>query len=284
MGRELTVGDPVDRAQASVLLGAMNAIGGARRSPWAVVLLPGSVMPAGPAYDGLLADLGPDVDARAKDLEIYATPEPPAGWSLATEEDGITRVADEAGFDRFHLVGYSGGGAACLAFTAHHPDRLLSLALLEPAFAGWQRMTDPERGHFERFRDVLALDGADQMAQFQRLQLADGVEPVRPPSGPPPKWMAQRPAGIRALLDEFYRSDLDLDALARFVRPVLFVLGGRSHPDYYVRMADRLASAFQDFTVEVFPDRHHFDPPHRIEPHRVAKLLRDLWSRAEARP
>jgi pimeloyl-ACP methyl ester carboxylesterase len=110
--------------------------------PWQGVLLPGGVMPAGPAYGALLAELGHDVDARPKELEVYATDEPPPDYSLATEVAGITRVADEAGFERFHLVGYSGGGASSLAFAASHPERLLSLALMEPAFAGWQEMSD----------------------------------------------------------------------------------------------------------------------------------------------
>jgi hypothetical protein len=46
-------------------------------------------------------------------------------------------------------------------------------------------------------------------------------------------------------------------------------------------MAERLARVFPDFTVEVFPDRHHFDPPHRIEPARVAAWLRSLWALAD---
>jgi hypothetical protein len=48
-------------------------------------------------------------------------------------------------------------------------------------------------------------------------------------------------------------------------------------------MAARLGDVFPDFTLEVFPDRHHFDPPHRIEPARVAAALRTLWGRAESR-
>jgi hypothetical protein len=50
----------------------------------------------------------------------------------------------------------------------------------------------------------------------------------------------------------------------------------RAHP----WPAERLAGVFPDFTVEPFPDRHHFDPPHRIEPARVADSLRWLWTRA----
>ena len=30
--------------------------------------------------------------------------------------------------------------------------------------------------------------------------------------------------------------------------------------------------------LEVFPGRHHFDPPHRVEPDRVAASLAALWA------
>jgi pimeloyl-ACP methyl ester carboxylesterase len=248
---------------------------------WQVILLPGGVMPVRPAYGALIAELEPEVDARPKELEVYAAEAPPPDYSLATEVAGITRVADDAGFDRFHLVGYSAGGASSLAFAASHPERLLSLALLEPAFAGWQEMSDAERAHMERFRPLLGKDGPEMLTDFRRLQLASGVDDVPPPPGPPPPWMANRPAGLHAILRTFYASDLDLDALRRFDRPVLFALGGRSHPDYYALMADRLARVFPDFTLETFPERHHFDPPHRIEPARVAATLRSLWARAD---
>ena len=45
--------------------------------------------------------------------------------------------------------------------------------------------------------------------------------------------------------------------------------------------ADRLATIFPDFTIETFPDRHHFDPPHRIEPEHIARSLLALWQRAD---
>jgi GNAT superfamily N-acetyltransferase len=46
-------------------------------------------------------------------------------------------------------------------------------------------------------------------------------------------------------------------------------------------MAGRLAGVFPDFKLETFPERHHFDPPHRVEPQRVAELLLALWRRAD---
>ena len=71
------------------------------------------------------------------------------------------------------------------------------------------------------------------------------------------------------------------DVLRRFDRPVYFALGGRSNPDDFARIAVRLAGVFSDFTLDVFEDRDHFDPPHRVEPVRLAAALRELWTRAE---
>jgi pimeloyl-ACP methyl ester carboxylesterase len=245
-----------------------------------VVLLPGGVLPAEPAYAALLGVLGDRVDAIAKDLEVYAGDEPPPDFSLATEVKGILREADARGFERFHLVGYSGGGASSLAFTAQHGGRLLSLALLEPAWAGNER-TAAEDALMERFRDLEPLPPDQFMTGFLQLQLAPGVEPPPPPEGQPPPWMSKRPAGLRAFINAFDNADLDLEALRAFDRPVYFALGGCSNPDYYERMAERLAEIFPDFTLETFPERHHFDPPHRIEPERLAHSLLALWRRAE---
>lgn len=246
-----------------------------------VLLLPGIVLPAEQAYAALLQVLGERVDAVAKDLEVYAGDQPPPGHGLDTEVEGIVREADARGFDRFHLVGYSGGGAASLAFSSVHGDRLLSLALLEPAWAGNDR-APPEEAVMQGFRALEPLPPDQFMAGFQRLQLAAGVEPPQPPEGPPPAWMAKRPAGIRAFLDAFEKGDLDADALRGFDRPVYFALGGRSNPDYFGCMAERLAATFPDFTIETFPERHHFDPPHRIEPEHLANSLLVLWRRAES--
>jgi pimeloyl-ACP methyl ester carboxylesterase len=245
-----------------------------------VVLLPGGVVPAEPGYAALLEVLGERVDAVAKDLEVYAAERPPADYSLDTEVEGALRAADGHGFGRFHLVGYSAGGAAALAFAAADGGRLASLALLEPAWAGNER-TPGEQTLWERFGALAPLPSDRFMAEFVRLQLATGVEPPPAPDGPPPPWMARRPAGLRAFIDAFDHGQLDLEALRAFDRPVYFALGGRSNPDYYGRMAERLAAIFPDFTAETFLERHHFDPPHRIEPERLAESLLAIWQRAE---
>jgi hypothetical protein len=151
---------------------------------------------------------------------------------------------------------------------------------LDPAWAGTER-TPAERALWQRFGALGSLPSNEFMAEFVRLQLARGVEPPPAPDGPPPPWMTKRPAGLRAFIDAFDNGHLELNALHAFGRPVYFALGGRSNPDYYARMAERLAAIFPDFTIETFPERHHFDPPHRIEPGRLATSLLALWQRAQ---
>jgi pimeloyl-ACP methyl ester carboxylesterase len=255
----------------------------ARDQPWPVILLPGAILPAELAYPALLAELGADVDARPKDLEMYAGPTiPPPGYSLATEVEGIRRVADDAGFGTFHLVGYSGGGACAIAFAARHPDRLRSLALMEPAWAGRDGQTPVEAAIYERLWAIPALPPDEIMAAFVRIQLGPGVEPPPTRPGPPPPWMPARLVSIGGFTRSFRDFEPDWTALRDFDRPVYYALGGRSNQELFGRIADRLAGVFPDFTLEVFADRHHFDPPHRIEPARLASSLRGLWTRAEA--
>jgi pimeloyl-ACP methyl ester carboxylesterase len=245
------------------------------------MLLPGIVLPAEPAYGALIEALGPDVEAVAKDLEVYATPEPPQDYSLEVEIEGVLREADAHDWARFHLVGYSGGGAASLALAAARAERLASLALLEPAWAGNRDLSPAEKALWVQFDRLEGLPVEQFMSTFMRLGLKPGVPLPAPPPGDPPPWMAKRPAGIRAIQGAFKRSDIDGEALRHFDRPVYFALGALSNPDQYGEIAKRLSGVFPDFELEVFDERHHFDPPHRIEPERLANSLKKLWDRAE---
>jgi pimeloyl-ACP methyl ester carboxylesterase len=250
-------------------------------SAFRVLMLPGSVLPAEPAYGALIAALGADADPVAKDLEVYAMPEPPNDYSLDLEIAGVLREADARGWERFHLAGYSGGGAAALAFAAARPERLSSLALLEPAWAGNWDQSPAEKALWVEYERLERQPFDQFMPAFMRLGLRPGVPVPAPPPGDAPPWMAKRPAGIRAFLRTFKRDDIDREALGRFDRPVYFALGGLSNPDEYGEIAKRLSGVFPDFELEVFEERHHFDPPHRIEPERLAHSLKALWQRAE---
>ena len=94
-------------------------------------------------------------------------------------------------------------------------------------------------------------------------------------------WVSKRPAGLRSLVRAFDATDLDSAALRSFDRPVYYALGGLNHPDLYAQIGERLAGVFSDYTLERFEERHHFDPPHRVEPERLATSLQALWARAD---
>jgi pimeloyl-ACP methyl ester carboxylesterase len=193
----------------------------------------------------------------------------------------VVREADALGWERFHLAGYSGGGAASLACAAAIPERVASLALLEPAWAGNWDLSSAEQALWLESDRLQELPAEEAMPAFMRLQLKPGVPLPAPPSGDPPPWMAKRPAGIRAIVRAFKSGDIDREALHSFDRPVYFALGGLSNPDQFEEIAKRLSGVFPDFELEVFEERHHFDPPHRIEPERLANSLLALWRRAE---
>jgi pimeloyl-ACP methyl ester carboxylesterase len=249
-------------------------------SPLQVMLLPGVVLPAAPAYGGLVTALGSRVEAVSKDLEVYRERVPPTGYSLDTEVTGVLAEADALGWDRFHLLGYSAGGAVALTTAARAPARLLSLGLLEPAWGGGWGWSAAHRRLWATYEQLGRLPPDQLMPAFMRLQVHADVA-LPPPPTPQPPWMAQRPAAIRAVMQAFTTAQLDRDVLAGFTPPVYFALGDRSNPDQFGDIADRLAQVFRDFTLETFPDRHHFDPPHRAEPQRLAASLMSLWLRAE---
>src|SRR6476646_9245635 len=124
--------------------------------PFRVILLPGSVLPGDLAYGSLVAALGSTTDAVVKELEVYATPEAPADYTLDLEVAGVLRDGDERAWEEFHLVCYSAGGAAALAFAARHSERLASLALLEPAWAGRRDLSPHEQALWREYDRVEA--------------------------------------------------------------------------------------------------------------------------------
>lgn len=236
-------------------------------------------MPAELAYADLRRALGADVDAIANDHAVYAGDVPPADYSLDLEVETVLRAADEREFERFHLVGYSGGGAIALVLCAAHPERLLSLTLMEPAWAGNEELSAEELRQREEYDRVMALPGDERMGPFIRAALAPDTTMPAPPPGPSPPWMAKRPAGLEAFWRAFANQALDRERLRAFRAPVLLVVGGRSSAAAHAQ-AQRLAAIFPDARIETFAERHHFDPPHRVEAERLAARLHELWDRA----
>ncbi len=249
-----------------------------------VVFVPGGVTPAAISYGPVLDVIRDQVQPVVKDLELYATDRPPANYGLEMEVEGIRRAADAAGFTAFHLVGYSGGAAISLAFTARYPDRLKSLALIEPAWIGNEDWTAEDAADWAELDAAMALPPEERMRAFMRWHMRPGVEPPRPPTlpGPPPPWMAQRPAGLEALSGAFKAYRLERERFRGFGQPVYHAVGGLSRA-FFERNAATLGRYFPRQRVEVNEGRSPIDPPHRAEPERFARALRGLWAQGDAR-
>ena len=250
----------------------------ARSAPLPVVFLPGGVTPVALSYAPLLEELGGEIAPVLKDLEVYAANEPPADYSLQLEVDALEGVADEAGLETFHLVGFSGGGAVSLDFAAQHPGRLRSLAIYEPAREpGSLVLADhPEYGAARGQRSP-----DEMMAAFTSLQLRPGVEPPPPPPGPAPEWMAKRPDGLRAMMRAFETDTTDPELLRHCAFPVYLAYGLLTH-EGMIRRMQALGGLLPDVWIEAYAGLHHFAPPQRSRPAHYAGALRHLWARAEA--
>ena len=243
-----------------------------------VIALPGGVMPAQIRYASLQATLGDEVEFHWKDLEVYASDEPPSDYSIEKELAALVAFADSLKLRRFHLLGYSGGGFVSLAFAGMHPDRLLSLAVFEPARVPGKFGPD-EAAEDQALRQGLAgKQGPDFMRAFTTLQLRKGVE-APPPPGPPPPWMGKRPAGLGAMLGAFGRYSFDRERLRNCNFPILYAYGDQTAQMVEFQAAV-LAGLVHDIHIKRFAGIHHFVPPEQIYMPEHVQALRELWARA----
>jgi pimeloyl-ACP methyl ester carboxylesterase len=241
-----------------------------------VLFLPGILMPASLRYERLFGVLGDDVHAVAKELEIYRGPSvPPPGYAFEDEIEGIGRAADEAGFARFHLYGHSGGGACALALAALRPERVLSLALDEPAI---DFSPEDVRELREVHLPIADLPPEQRMGAFLRTLLREDVPPPAALEKRPP-WMTDRPAGVAAFVRALAEADVPFERLGRFERPVYYSYGSLSN-ETWERMAERLSGVFPNVTVDRYEGLSHLNTSHIAEPERVAAALRRLWASA----
>lgn len=185
------------------------------------VVFVSSTTPAEITYGPLLGVVGGEVRGIPKDLEVCAGDTPPSDYEFDMEVEGIRRVTDEAGEESVHLVGFSAGASAALAFAAKYPERAASLALVEPPFIGNEGRTPEETAFWAEGDEVMALLPTEQMGAFVGLVLRPGAAPP-PPPGPLPPWMIKMPVAHQALHRSFKTYDLDMGSLRGFRGPVYF--------------------------------------------------------------
>ncbi|MDO8615470.1 MAG: alpha/beta hydrolase [Dehalococcoidia bacterium] len=109
----------------------------AKRAKGAVILLHGWIGTSSWMFRHILPQLGRRYHTVAPDL-------PGFGRSQTLDDapsiDGyvefVRALADELGFDRFHLVGVSVGGTVALSFAHRYPERVVKLAVQGPVYRG----------------------------------------------------------------------------------------------------------------------------------------------------
>jgi hypothetical protein len=157
---------------------------------------------------------------------------------------------------------------------------VLTLALDEPATDFSPQ--DVEEIH-RVFLPLLELPPDRMMPAFINAQMRDGVEPPPMMEGPPPPWMADRPAGVAAFVRMLSTADVAVERLKAFDRRVFYSYNSRSN-ETWGRKAERLGELFPNMTVELYDGLSHLNSSHAAEPERVAAALRRLWdSEAAAR-
>jgi pimeloyl-ACP methyl ester carboxylesterase len=243
------------------------------RSGPAIVFLPGIVAPAAIRYAPLIRELGPGIQAFTKELDIYDSSASQDAYSIDAEVRGLASAADAAALSRFYLYGHSAGGAIGVAFATAHPERLLGLALDEPGSdysdetsAFWRNTLEP----------VMHLPPEQRTPAFLAAQVSPSVQLPPPQPGPPPDWMATRPAGIEKFVAAM-QEHVETGTAPTFDGPVYYSHGSLSNP-IWLGIRDRLRARYPNFIVEEYEGLHHMNTSNAAEPSRVAASLRRVWN------
>ncbi|MBL7202768.1 MAG: alpha/beta hydrolase [Desulfobacteraceae bacterium] len=85
-------------------------------------------------WDRIIAGLTPEFRVLAMDLRGRGlSDKPPKGYSVEQHVRDVYCLLEDQGLERITLMGHSLGAYVSLAFTAHHPDRVRRLILVDAA-------------------------------------------------------------------------------------------------------------------------------------------------------
>lgn len=211
-----------------------------------------------------------------KDREAYAR-EPGEALTLTDEVEGVVRAADAHGLPSFHLLGYSAGGVVALAVTAAYPERVKTLALIEPPWMGNDTTRAEARALHAALDHVLtAVPLSQRMMAFRQAIMRPGESPAPLPSGPLPAGARTRVAQGAVLWQAIRAATMETSQLRRFAAPVYVAVGTRSHPGFRAT-GEELVALFPRASLDVYEGADHFDM-HTKHVDRLAAALCTLWA------
>lgn len=126
----------------------------------------------GRMWDGVRAQLS-GYRTVAYDKVGFGRSEPVTGPVVRRRE--LAAVIDALGLGAVHLVGCSNGGQQALDYTLEHPDRVLSLTLVNASPSGWAPEGEPPALILEMFSAVQRGD-AEAASELQLRIWFDGPE------------------------------------------------------------------------------------------------------------
>lgn len=237
------------------------------------VICIGAVAPAAWTYARLQQQVNDHTYLIFRDLEGYRHPLE-VDYGLHSEMKAIERAINAAGFDCFHLVGYSAGGGVALACALVFPERVSSLTLIEPAWIG-NDIWDPMEAVY-----LSTVDRAMQLpvSERGRALLAAMSPPGTDPSTlPTPDWLSERAARFALIWRGFREARLDMKSIQSFRAPVYLPVGGKSHPRFLLA-ASFLASLLPHSRVDIYQDQNHLEVPPIRETERFIRAVQPLWT------
>ncbi|MGW2372127.1 alpha/beta fold hydrolase [Kitasatospora sp. NPDC001683] len=203
-----------------------------------------------------------------------AIPADPASYRVDRLVTDVEALRRHLGLDRVDLLGHSAGGSLAMLYAAAHPERLRSLILVDPSFAGVGLPSDTGA------REVIAARAgepwyAEAVAAYDRMQSATTFAEAAPHrfafeplmygrwDAAAQAHAAADPAQRALPVSEHYYKDYTPDTaelrrrLAALPCPVLLLAG---EVDLWptAESATAAASLFSDVTLAIQPGAGHY--------------------------
>lgn len=195
----------------------------------------------------------------AMDLRGHGRSEAPrdrSAYSVVQMSADVEALVDEVGFERYHLVGHSMGGAVVQEIALRSPQRLLSLTLHDTSFK-FDFTADPMIEEWRKTRHTLAETKG--MAAVAELP-----PPVPPPPHMPPERLEEMNERLAAMSPDAFvgawQGLVDWEGTknraAAISTPTLIIYGDLDAP-VLIKASTRLAQMIPNAHVEVIPETAH---------------------------